>query len=70
MSVAHILAHPLITPKLGFIQDFSFGGGGHLLYMGGGMGMKGGCAPPARSLEALTYSKLRKSCLTVKLNTI
>ena len=28
MSVAHVLAYPLITPKRGFIQDFSLGGGG------------------------------------------
>ena len=66
MSVAHVLAYPLITPKQGFIQDFLLGGG-NLLYMGGGMGMKGGCAPPARSVEAITHSKLRKCHLTVKL---
>ena len=32
MSVAHILAYPLITPKLGFIQDFSLGGGAPVIH--------------------------------------
>ena len=67
MSVAHVLAYPLITPKQGFIEDFSSGGGGGAPIIRG-MGMKGGCAPPVQSVEAITHSKLRKCLLTVKLS--